>query len=160
MTRKTILDYFFPCMVAPLSKPSPKRDIIKDPFEYFLKKCSPVTLHITTITIGKVWLGKKSAAEQYKIFVKKIKKHIPYRGEQKYIYTFELTKSGVLHSHGLEYDTYQSRFMESFCNFGSHNCHNKAFQECRNLEGYIKYIQKEQTFPTIHNIHKKDLIGC
>lgn len=158
MTIKTIMDYFYP-MGATLSKRSPKREHKRNPFDYFRFKCPVSTLHITTISIGCRWLGKKRSEDQYTIFCKKIRQHIPYRSESKYIYCFELQKNGQLHAHGIEYDTYQGRFMESFCSFGSHNTNNKSFQECRNLEGYIKYINKENIYPTIHNILKKDLIG-
>lgn len=127
-----------------------------DYMKYLYNKDCP--LHITTITIGTKWLGKLSAKEQYKVFVKHIKKHIPFHAEDmRYIYNFELTSNGQLHAHGLEYNTYQNRFAESFSIFGKRNEHPKSFQICRNIDGYITYINKENVYPSITNIQRKHL---
>lgn len=115
------------------------------------RKC---TLHAATITVGVKWLGKLSADEQYVRFVKQIKKYYPYNGNQKYIFCFELTKTGVLHAHGVMYDTYWNNFIEAFSDFGSRNSHKDSFQLVVS-EKYFAYMQKEQEYPTIHNFTKK-----
>lgn len=94
--------------------------------EYFRQKPS-ILLHFTTITIGSKWLGMKSVKEQYEVFKRDIKKHIRYHGDQKYLYHFEIQRSGMLHAHGIELDTYQGRFIKSFEHYGKHNCSNKSF---------------------------------
>lgn len=115
------------------------------------------TIYSTTITIGNKNIGRLSAEDQYTLMVKDIKQHIRYHSESKYIYHFELQKNGQLHAHGVEYNTYRNRFIESFSKYGRRNEHKDSFQECRNIDGYIDYISKEDVFPPISNIQKKDI---
>lgn len=112
--------------------------------------------HATTITIGSKNLGKLSAKGQYKALVRAIKKHISFRGHRKYLYVFEYTGSGVVHSHGIEIDTCRESFIESFTSYGSHNRHRDSFQSIKDLPAYIKYIDKEHAFPYITNITKSE----
>lgn len=152
------------CCQSSESKANPCRNSaqITEPLDYLRalhSKTSKNCWHVTTITIGTKWLGRMAAEHQYDIFVKKIKRHIPYHHKtKKYIYHFELTESGQLHAHGIEYNTCQNEFIESFQDFGSRNCHKKSFQELRNFEGYTKYIDKDNTFPSITNIKKSDMV--
>lgn len=149
------------------SEPSETREPCRNsahtstPLDYFQalqnKGC---VLHVTTITIGgkgSAWMGRKSIEDQYVQMKKDIKNHIAYRGDQKYVYHFEMNNSGVLHAHGIEYDTYQARFAGSFSKYGSRNNLPISFQEVRNLSGYMKYIDKENIFPSLTNVTKKDL---
>lgn len=127
--------------------------------EMFLMNCPISSLNITTITIGRKWLGRKSADEQYNIFVKRIKSHIPYHSNSKYVYHFELTNNGQLHAHGLEYNSWQSNFVSSFADFGHQNTKSISFKPVAHAKGllaYIDYMDKENAYPMIHNIMKKD----
>lgn len=115
-------------------------------------------VHVTTITIGRKWLGKLSSKEQYKIMKRDIKRHIRFHDKhKKYLYCFEHQENGQLHAHGVEIGTMQGGFIESFSHYGQRNCHPKAFQPARNIEKYIEYIGKEHAFPFITNIHKKEI---
>lgn len=132
-------------------------------YHTYLKECCAIncTMIKTTITIGTQWLGKLSADDQYIQFVKQIKKHIPYHSKVKYIYHFEYMKNGQLHAHGLEIGSYQQRFHDSFVSFGKRNLNAHSYVEVKNKNGiaeYLNYINKENAYPWITNIHKKDII--
>lgn len=141
----------------PKARPCRNSAQIMAPLEYMRQiHQKGIPLHVTTITIGNKRLGGMCIKDQYRHMVKDIKKHIPYHSEQKYIYHFEQQENGNLHAHGLEYDTYQARFHESFRHYGKRNCHPKSFQKLRNFDGYTEYINKENVFPPITNIMKKE----
>lgn len=127
--------------------------------EYIIKRSHGTKnfVHNTTITIGRKWIGKLSAKEQYTIMKRDIKRHIPYRSEQKYVYTFEFQANGQLHAHGVELGTTQGKFIEDFSHYGRRNMHNKSYETLRNVSGYLEYIDKEHAFPYITNIHKKEI---
>lgn len=125
-------------------------------FRYWFNR--DIDVDVATITIGKKWIGCKSAEQQYEIMVRDIKKAYPYHGDTKYKFHFELQKNGMLHAHGVIVDGHQSRFIESFSSYGSRNTRNESYQKCRNIDGYLDYIDKENAFPCIHNIKKSDMI--
>lgn len=112
------------------------------------------TLKATTITIGEKWLGKLSYQDQYRIFIKRIKKYYPFHGPVKYYYCFELTNNGQLHAHGIEYGGFQRRFIEAFSNFGKRNEHKESYKDIKS-DKYFDYIHKECVMPSIHNITKR-----
>lgn len=119
----------------------------------------------TTITIGVQWLGKLAYKEQYNEICKLIKQHIPYNSDSEYIYFPELTKSGVIHFHGVEINTYEAKFHQSFGLIGSRNLHKKSYLKVNNkrdgISDYLRYIEKDKNkidLSFITNIKKKDLI--
>lgn len=126
-----------------------------DYFKFWYNKGTDVIC--TTITIGKKWLGRKSADDQYKQFVKDIKRAYPFHGKTKYVYHFELQNNGHLHAHGLEIDGYNDTFICAFADYGSRNKSKEAYQKCRNIDGYCDYINKDNEYPPIHNILKKEI---
>lgn len=151
------------CTKAGMANPCPSHAQKSDPFDFFRTLDASNTLlpfYMTTITIGNKHYGRMSSEEQYKHFCAAIKKHVKYHNDkgQRYIYVFELQRNGQLHAHGLEVGTSQAQFIESFHKFGSRNMHDKSFQTVKRLETYIKYMQKEEVYPRIHNIKKKDLL--
>lgn len=110
-----------------------------------------------TITIGNKYYGRLSAQTQYKHFVKAIKGYLPYHGEIKYIFTFELQANGQLHAHGFQTGGFQARFIEACSKFGRRNSHDASFQRTKHIPKYLDYINKEPVFPYITNIMKKDI---
>lgn len=127
--------------------------------DYLVKKCKDTSNYAksTTITIGNKRYGSLSAKDQYKHIKKAIKKHIPYRSEKKYLYTFELQNNGQLHAHGLELGTYQATFIESFGKFGRRNTHNESYQNTKHVRKYLEYMNKDPIFEPVHNIMKKEI---
>lgn len=125
-------------------------------FKYWYNK--GVDIDITTITIGSKWLGRMSADEQYKQFVKDIKKGYPFHGKTKYVYHFELQNNGMLHAHGIHMESYRDKFIETFDHYGKRNSHKESYQVCRNITGYLEYINKSNIYPPIHNVLKKDML--
>lgn len=123
-------------------------------FFFQVKQCD---LYSVTITIGNKLYGKLNYKEQYSELKFTIKKVYPFHGNTKYLFRFELQNNGQLHAHGILYDTYHVKFVEGFCKFGTRNLHKDSFQLCRNLEGYLEYINKENILPCLHNIQKKDI---
>lgn len=115
------------------------------------------SFHSATITIGNSFYGRMSYKEQYKHMIKDIKNTYAFNGTVKYVAHFELTKAGMLHCHMLIYGGYAASFARGFEHYGKRNSHKKAYEECRNIEGYLKYINKENIMPPIHNIKKIDL---
>ena len=115
-----------------------------------------VDMHAVTITIGNKHYGKMSYKQQYSEMVKTIKATYLYHGETKYLFRFELQNNGNLHSHGILMNSYENKFHEAFHKFGQRNRHKLSFMKCRNIDGYLTYIDKENVLPMIHNIKKKD----
>lgn len=140
------------------SKKSPCPNSAKIGRSAYIKKMADdsITMHATTITIGNKWLGKKSAKDQYEVFVKRIKQHIPYHSSNKYLYHFELQNNGQLHAHGIEIGTYRAAFIESFGDFGMRNRHGEAFTKIKSLDKYILYMDKSNDFLPISNIKKSE----
>lgn len=122
------------------------------------------SLIAATITIGTKFYGSMSSDDQYKHFAKAIKyfksqiKNI-YDPTGRYYFTFELQRNGQLHAHGILYNIYQKVFTDSFRQFGRHNENSKSYQKLNNLTLYTKYINKENAYPPLTNISKKDIIN-
>lgn len=112
----------------------------------------------STITIGNVRYGRLSAKTQYEHMKNAIKRHIAYHDpKKKYYYAFEYQRNGNLHAHGWELGSSQQRFIESFSHFGRRNSHDASYQNLANARSYWDYINKENAFPPITNIMKKDV---
>lgn len=148
------------CCNSSTAEGDPCRNYAKkvDPHKYFKYYSDKgVDVYATTITIGRKWLGRKSADDQYKQFVKDIKRKWLYHGKEKYCYHFELQNNGQLHAHGLHMNGDWASFIECFSDYGDRNTKKEAYQKCRNIQGYTEYIDKENAYPPIHNILKKDI---
>ncbi len=129
------------------------------PDNYFLYYAhTGIEMSAATITIGYKHILKLSYKEQYAMMVKEIKKTYKFHSDSiKYLFRFELQENGSLHAHGLIMNGYQNVFHTNFLKFGIHNTKALSYQTCRNIKGYLKYINKENVLPPIHNIRKKDL---
>lgn len=113
----------------------------------------------TTITIGVRDVGKLHYKQQYLKMIDLIKKYHKYQNkcgnDVKYIYHFELTQSGQLHAHGLEYNTTRINFEHIMGTIGSRNRHPSAYIEVKRFVGikeYLNYINKENILAPITNI--------
>lgn len=117
-------------------------------------------VNATTITIGNKAIGRLSSKDQYKVLKRRIKRHIPYNSEEeRYVYHFELQNNGQLHAHGIEYNTYRGRFTDSFYDIGKRNLAIESFNKVSNIDRYIDYINKENVYPAITNVRRKDMHG-
>ncbi len=143
--------------VSPCRTSAPLVPAAKQPDLYFKRWYNKnVDMHAVTITIHGKYYGKMSYKQQYNDMVKTIKSTYSYHGETKYMFRFELQENGNLHSHGILMNTYVNKFHEAFHKYGQRNRHKLSFQPLRNIDAYIKYIDKENILPMIHNIKKKD----
>lgn len=141
---------------SPCRKAAPQKRLTI--YDYFYNLSSQgVPLYAATITIGNKKYGSMDSANQYKHFKKAIKQYIPFHSQDKYVFTFELQSNGQLHSHGITTSGYLVNYTENFYKFGSRNGNPKSLEPIKSIESYIKYIQKEQVFPTLTNVMKKDL---
>lgn len=118
-------------------------------------------LYAGTVTIGRKWIGMKSAQEQYDVIKQKVRKYMGYHRDYRYYFIFEFQKNGQLHAHTVYYNMYQNMHIETFGDFGSRNSNKASFKKINNFEKYWTYIHKDQdkmfSFPPIHNVMKKDI---
>ncbi len=129
-----------------------------DTITYLINKSSGTKnyAHATTITIGNKRIGRLSQKKQYREFVRRIKRQYPFRGKVKYLYCFEEQMNGQLHAHGWTLGDYQNHFISSFSDFGKHNMNSKSFQPIGDLAKYGLYINKENAYPPLTNITKRE----
>lgn len=143
-----------------LVKSMPKKEDVDGYYDFF-KGCPE--LIAGTITIGRKWIGRKRAEDQYDIIKKRIRAYLGYHNtEYRYYIIFEFQKNGQLHAHTIYYNMYQNRHLEAFADMGARNTHPESFKKISNLKKYWDYIHKDQGemyshFPLITNIKKKDI---
>lgn len=167
MKLKDISIFFMPqsnCCISKATEStcqrSPKKSIALAHKFFKLKyNIAPDSMKATTITIGEKWLGKLDSKVQYEIFKKRIRDHMaPYRFDgARYCYHFELQSNGQLHAHGIEFGTYENRFIESFGDFGKRNKHAESYTKIHDIDKYIDYINKDNIYPPITNVKGGDL---
>lgn len=117
-------------------------------------------LYAVTVTIGTRKYGKLSSRKQFKELYKSI---IGYRKALHALggyasFTFELTKSGVVHSHGIVYENHASRglFIKHFEMFGSRNAHEESYKKVIDLNKYIDYMLKEYKINGLSVTHEHE----
>lgn len=123
----------------------------------FFAGCNKQNLFAVTITIGNKFYGKMSYKDQYKCMKRAIADLKRFESATDYYFTFELTKNGQLHSHGLVHNLYQAAFGGIFGKFGSRNKHPKSFEPLGDLDSYWDYINKECICKSLHNITKNKI---
>lgn len=127
----------------------------------FFKECPELVAG--TVTIGRKWVGRLSAEQQYALIKKRIRAYLGYMNvEHKYYFIFEFQQNGQLHAHSIYYNMYQARHIEAFGDMGKRNSHPESFKMISDFNSYWNYIHKDQKemyykFPSITNIRKKDI---
>lgn len=129
--------------------------------EFFLRM-DKGNIYAATVTIGTRYHGQMDANGKKTAILKAIRDLKVYYPDCDYYFTFEISKVGALHAHGIIHNLYPAAYGGLFGDLGSFNKDKTCFSLVTDVVKYWEYINKdlgkERINTNKHNITKNKII--